>query len=271
MPLYHTSAATLGLCTALGIGSSIAIGRRFSTQTFWKDVRDSHATIIQYVGETCRYLLATPPEIDPANGEILDKKHNVRIAFGNGLRPDVWDRFKQRFNIETIAEMYGQTEGVRAFWNVSSNNFGRGAVGRNGTLLRLLPGSPNVTVEVDWGTEAPWRDPKTGFCKKTKPNELGELIWKVDEKNIDQSFPGYHNNQTANKKKVLRDVFTKGDAWYRTGDVFRYDLEGRWYFQDRIGDTYRWKSENVSTTVSPLLLPPSLIFLVFGSNISNPR
>ncbi|KAI9794234.1 MAG: hypothetical protein M1816_006160 [Peltula sp. TS41687] len=245
MPLYHTSAAFLAVASALGLGSSVAIGRRFSTQTFWKDVRDSQATIIQYVGETCRYLLAAPVEHDATTGANLDTHHKVRTAFGNGLRPDVWDRFKQRFNIETIVEFYGQTEGIRALWNRSTNDFSRGAVGRHGALMRwLLAGSQIASVQVDWEAEAPWRDPHTGFCKFVGPNEPGEVLYRLDEKNV---FPGYHRNDAANEKKILRDVFAKGDAWYRTGDVLRCDPEGRWFFHDRIGDTYRWKSENIST------------------------
>lgn len=252
MPLYHTAASMVGVASALGLGSSVAIGRRFSTQTFWKDVRDSQATIIHYVGEACRYLLAAPPDIDPTSGENLDQRHKVRIALGNGLRPDVWDRFKRRFNIETITEFYGQTEGVRIFWNRSNNDFGSGAVGRNGYLTRILGRSLITLVDLDWETETPWRDPKTGFCRKTKLNEPGELLCKLDEKNIKKSYYGYYKNDAANEKKVLRDVFIKGDAWYRSGDVLRRDSEGRWYFHDRIGDTYRWKSENISTSVSPL-------------------
>ena len=105
MPLYHTSAAILGLCTCLAKGSTIVIGRKFSTKTFWSDVRSQNATMIQYVGETCRYLLTAPPQVDKVTGKNLDRSHEVRLAFGNGMRPDVWNRFKERFGIETIAEV----------------------------------------------------------------------------------------------------------------------------------------------------------------------
>lgn len=100
MPLYHSSASVMAVSSALAIGATVAIGRRFSTKTFWEEVRETNSTIIQYVGETCRYLTVAPPERDPATGENLDKKHCVRAAFGNGLRPDVWDRFKERFGID---------------------------------------------------------------------------------------------------------------------------------------------------------------------------
>jgi Acyl-CoA synthetases (AMP-forming)/AMP-acid ligases II len=100
MPLYHSAAACLGLCSVLFVGATCAIGRRFSTKTFWKEVRETKSTIIQYVGETCRYLTVAPPERDPVTGENLDRKHYVRAAMGNGLRPDVWDKFKERFGID---------------------------------------------------------------------------------------------------------------------------------------------------------------------------
>lgn len=248
MPLYHSSAALLGFCSTLGIGSTIVIGHKFSTKTFWKEVRESNATIIQYVGETCRYLLAAPPQIDPVTGENLDKKHKVRIAFGNGLRPDIWNRFKERFGIETIAEFYAATEGTSGAWNLSSNDFSRGAVGRNGTLASTLLGPQIAIVQLVWETEEPWRDAKTGFCQKVPRGDPGELLYKLDPSDISAKFQGYFNNPKASSSKIMRDVLSKGDAWFRTGDVVRWDKEGRWYFNDRIGDSFRWKSENVSTS-----------------------
>ena len=248
MPLYHSSAAILGFCSTLCIGSTLVIGHKFSTKTFWKEVRESNATIIQYVGETCRYLLAAPPQIDPVTGENLDKKHKVRIAFGNGLRPDIWNRFKERFGIETIAEFYAATEGTSGSWNLSSNDFARGAIGRNGTLASALLGPQIAIVQLDWETEEPWRDPQTGLCKRVPRGDPGELLYKVDAANISAKFQGYFNNPSATASKIMRDVLAKGDAWFRTGDVVRWDVEGRWFFNDRIGDTFRWKSENVSTS-----------------------
>lgn len=250
MPLYHSSAAILGVCAALSGGKTIAIGHKFSTKTFWKDVRDCKATMIQYVGETCRYLLAAPPEIDPATGEVLDKKQNVRLAFGNGLRPDVWNKFKERFDIEIIAEFYAATEGTAGSWNLSKNDYSRGAIGRNGTVAKALLGTQLAIVEVDWESEQPWRDPKTGFCKKVATGEPGELLYKLDANDIGAKFQGYFGNEKASNGKIMRNVLSKGDAFFRTGDVVRWDSEGRWFFNDRIGDTFRWKSENVSTSVS---------------------
>ncbi|KAI9702325.1 MAG: hypothetical protein M1836_000804 [Candelina mexicana] len=247
MPLYHSSAAVLGFCSALQASSSIAIGHKFSTKTFWKEVRESDSTIIQYVGETCRYLLAAPPQIDPATGENLDTKNNVRMAFGNGLRPDIWNRFKQRFAIQTIAEFYAATEGTSGSWNLSKNEFSRGAIGKTGLLGRALLGTTYKIVEVDWETETPFRDPETGFALQAPVGERGELLYKLDPADINKKYQGYFNNKKATEGKIIRDVFVKGDAYFRSGDVVELDNEGRLYFSDRIGDTFRWKGENVST------------------------
>lgn len=247
MPLYHSSGSILGVCTTVIAGATICIGRKFSTKTFWRDVRDSNATIIQYVGETCRYLLSAPPEVDPSTGGNLDKKHNVRLAFGNGLRPDIWNRFKERFGITEIAEFYGATEGSGASFNFSRNDLSKGAIGRQGTLLWLMSGTRAI-VEVDWITEQPWRDPKTGFCKQVPNGQPGELLYKLDPADVHRGFQGYHGNEKASQSKLMRDVLVKGDIYFRTGDTVKMDSEGKiMYFSDRIGDTFRWKGENVST------------------------
>jgi acyl-CoA synthetase (AMP-forming)/AMP-acid ligase II len=203
--------------------------------------------MIQYVGETLRYLLAAPPQLDPVTGECLDRKHNVRAAFGNGLRPDIWDRFKDRFGVETIAEFYAATESPGSTWNVSNNDFGRGAIGRAGWLYSLVTGSAAALVEVDWDTDSPWRDPETNFCRRVKPGEAGEMLYRLPAEDIQQRFQGYFNNPGASNSKILRDVFAPGDAWFRSGDLLRRDPSGFTFFSDRIGDTFRWKSENVST------------------------
>ena len=248
MPLYHGTATILAYGPSFVIGNTLSIGHRFSNKTFWPDVRASKATVIQYVGETCRYLLAAPALLDPSTGENLDKKNNVRIAFGNGLRPDVWERFKDRFGIETIAEFYSATEGPSASWNLSRNSFSTGAIGRAGTALRAITSSKMAIVELDWEADLPVRDPKNNnFCSRTQTNEPGELIYWLDPQDIAASYQGYFGNEKASTSKILRDVFAKGDAWFRTGDAVRMDAQGRLFFCDRIGDTYRWHSENVST------------------------
>lgn len=247
MPLYHSTAMLLGFAHTLASGATFAMSRKFSTSGFWNDVRKHEATIIQYVGETCRYLLSAPPNLDPVTGENLDRKHKVRAAFGNGLRPDVWNRFKERFGIETIAEFYGATEGTFATWNKSRNDFSMGAVGRSGSLYNIILGRDVAIVEVDHETELPHRDAKTGFCTRAPRGEPGELLFRLPPGDINSRFQGYYGDKESTSKKVMRDVFSKGDAWFRTGDVLRWDNENRVYFSDRIGDTFRWKSENVST------------------------
>ncbi|KAK3352160.1 hypothetical protein B0H65DRAFT_547133 [Neurospora tetraspora] len=246
MPLYHSSASCLGVCAALFRGATVAIGRKFSTKTFWEDVRASNATIIQYVGETCRYLTVAEPEIDPETGRNLDKEHKVRAACGNGLRPDVWEKFKGRFGIDTILEFYASTEGPMGTWNRSRNSFSLGAIGRFGFLSHFLTNLRSAVVRLDYETDQPWRDPVTGFCKRTRTNEPGELLALLPA-DVKSRFQGYFGNEKATNSKMLRDVFKKGDIWFRTGDIVRWDAERKLYFSDRIGDTFRWKSENVST------------------------
>lgn len=240
MPLYHTSAAVLGVNTALLAGATVCLGHKFSIKRTIGELRDTKATIFQYVGETCRYLLTAPPSPDDTN-------HNVRIAFGNGLRPDVWREFKQRFGIPAIAEFYASTEGMSGSWHLQTGEFGIGAIGKNGALTNLILGSGTKIVKLDYDTELPYRDPKTGFVVECPAGEPGELMWKLDANDIKARFQGYFGNEKASDSKVLRDCFVKGDAWFRTGDLQRRDKDGLWYFMDRIGDTFRWKSENVST------------------------
>ncbi|KAL7275935.1 long-chain fatty acid transporter fat1 [Rhizina undulata] len=241
MPVYHSSAALLCVLSVLSSGSTVVLGHKFSNRTFWKEVRESKANIIQYVGETCRYLLSAPPSED-------DKNHNVKTAFGNGLRPDIWMQFKDRFGIENVGEFYASTEGSSGSWNYQSGSYGAGAIGRTGLLLRLLMGFTVKVVKVDTETELPWRDPKTGFCAECKPDEPGEVLWRLDETNVKKNFQGYFGNNKATEEKILRNVLKKGDAFFRTGDLQKVTPEGLWYFLDRLGDTFRWKSENVSTT-----------------------
>lgn len=248
MPLYHGTATILGLCPVMVTGATFILGHRFGTKSYWEDVRRHDASIIQYVGEACRYLLAAPPTVDPATGANLDRAHNVRMAFGNGLRPDVWDRFRERFGIETIGEFFSATESPGAWWNLSRNSFSSGAVGRTGSILTLLSKKTSTLVQIDWETETPRRDPQTQLCTRAQVNEPGELLWKVNALDMKADYQGFYNNKAASDSKIMRDVHVQGDAYFRTGDVLRLDAEGRWFFCDRIGDTFRWKSENVSTT-----------------------
>lgn len=247
MPLYHSSAAVLALCAALRAASTICIGHKFSAGTFWFDVQSCNATIIQYVGETCRYLLNVPPS-------ALDKQHRLRLAYGNGLRPEVWDKFKSRFGIPTIFEFYGATESPGALWNFSTNNFSAGAIGWSGTICQLLLSSRLAIIALEQpsssvaDTNIPYRDPVTKFCRRVPANTPGELLMKLNANDTRESFQGYFRNDGATSSKILRNVFEPGDAWFRTGDLVRADTQGRYYFSDRLGDTFRWKAENVSTT-----------------------
>ena len=251
MPLYHGTANIMAFCPAFIHGYTLALGHRFSNKTFWPDVHNSGATVIQYVGETCRYLLAAPPYLDPQTGANLDKANNVRLAFGNGLRPDVWDRFRDRFDIPAIAEFYSATEGPGAMWNLSRNNWSSGAVGRSGPVAKFLARSMSrgaAIVYYDFESDIPWRNPANHhFCALVPSDTPGELLYQLDPKDIEAQYLGYYGNDKASTSKLMRDVFKPGDAWFRTGDTLRFDSEGRVYFVDRIGDTFRWRSENVST------------------------
>jgi acyl-CoA synthetase (AMP-forming)/AMP-acid ligase II len=242
MPLYHSSAAVMGVCAVLRAGSTISLSKKFSHKTFWPEIRASHATVLHYVGETCRYLLSAPPS-------PLDKQHKIRAAFGNGLRPDVWEPFKQRFAIETIYEFYAATEAPVALFNRSTNSFSSGAIARNGSLGNLLFSSKLTLVRMDPASDPPepLRDPTTGLCQIAAYNEPGELLGKLDAANIKDGFQGYYGNEKATNSKIIRNVKAKGDAFFRSGDLVRRDAEGRFWFVDRIGDTFRWKAENVST------------------------
>lgn len=229
-------------------GSTLALSPKFSKNTFWKEIRETNSDAILYIGEAMRYLLDAPTDHDPVTGENLDKKHNVKIVYGAGLRADVWPRFKERFGIDTIIEFYGATEGVMGTWNISRNSLSQGAVGRNGWLLQaLFMNSRTIIVLVDWETDEPIRD-ESGCCIKAKLGESGELLLKVPPDDINSAFQGYFNNSGATQKKILRDVVMKGDAWFRTGDSLRWEGDGLLFFSDRLGDTFRWKGENVSTT-----------------------
>ncbi|KAF2237747.1 acetyl-CoA synthetase-like protein, partial [Viridothelium virens] len=236
MPLYHGT----GCCTALAAlcsGISLAIGKKFSAAKFWDDVRDSGANAFVYVGETARYLLARPPS-------PRDRDHNVKVMYGNGMRPDVWKNFRDRFGIDTIMEFFNSTEGVFGLANPSRGDFTATAVGHHGGILRFRVRNYFIAVEPDYETGDLLRDPETGWVKRNTLEEGGEIIVAVPDENL---FPGYHNNPEATAKKFVRNVFREGDLYFRSGDALRRDSEGRWFFLDRLGDTFRWKSENVST------------------------
>lgn len=243
MPLYHSTAAMLGVCPTLATGASVSICQKFSASTFWTQAKLCKATHVQYVGEVCRYLLNAKPHPD-------QQAHQVQIAYGNGLRRDIWKEFKQRFHIQGVGEFYASTESPIATTNIQYGDFGMGACRKYGTLINSVLGLSQRLVKMDPDDENElWRDPKSGFCVQTDPNTPGELLMKImNADNVEGSFQGYYGNKGATNSKIIRDVFKKGDAWFRSGDLLKMDEDGLLYFVDRLGDTFRWKSENVSAT-----------------------
>jgi fatty-acyl-CoA synthase len=230
LPLYHTVGGVMCVNAVLRTGARLALRRRFSAGRFWQDIVEARATGFQYIGEICRYLLAAPPG-------PWEARHQIRFCVGNGLRPDIWEAFQQRFRIPHICEFYGATES-----NVSMVNL----EGQVGSVGRPAPGTRVELVRYDVAGDAHVRD-AGGHCLPCGDCEPGELIGEIREgRTAAGRFEGYTSKE-ASEKKVLRDVFAPGDRWFRTGDLLRRDAEGFYYFVDRIGDTFRWKGENVST------------------------
>ncbi|MBV8850207.1 MAG: long-chain-acyl-CoA synthetase, partial [Methylobacteriaceae bacterium] len=236
LPLYHSTGGICGVGVTLCVGGTCVIREKFSAREFFPDIARYECTLFVYVGELCRYLLATPP--NPA-----DTSHKLRACFGNGLRPDIFDAFRQRFRLPKILEFYGATEGNISLFNFDSMS---GAVGR---IPKWLERKFSVKiVRFDIEREEPVRGPD-GLCIECAPGEAGEILGEIldDPKKPANRFDGYAD-KAATDKKIMRDVFRKGDAWFRSGDLMKKDESGYFYFVDRIGDTFRWKGENVSTT-----------------------
>ncbi|MEA2834256.1 MAG: fatty-acyl-CoA synthase [Methylobacteriaceae bacterium] len=236
LPLYHSTGGICGVGVVLCVGGTCVIREKFSAREFFPDIMRHECTLFVYVGELCRYLLATPPS-------AADTAHKLRACFGNGLRPDIFDAFRQRFRLPKILEFYGATEGNISLFNFDSTS---GAVGR---IPKWLERKFSVKiVRFDIEREEPVRGPD-GLCIECAPGEAGEILGEIldDPKKPANRFDGYAD-KAATDKKILRDVFRKGDAWFRSGDLMKKDERGYFYFVDRIGDTFRWKGENVSTT-----------------------
>ena len=232
LPLYHSTGGLVGVGPALLNGGRLILRRRFSASSFWHDANATGATLFVYIGELCRYLVNSPEQ----EGE---RDHKIRLAFGNGLRPDVWPDFQSRFAIRDILEFYGSTEG-----NVSLFNFD-GKPGSIGRVPKFLKNQLNIRLlAFDIETEQPVRL-ANGLAREAGVGEIGEAIGLIGD-DIRHDFSGYAD-KAASEKKILTDVFKRGDRWFRTGDLMRQDSEGYFYFIDRIGDTFRWKGENVST------------------------
>ena len=236
LPMYHTVGGVVATGALLHHGGSVVIRERFSAREFWDDIVRHECTLFQYIGELCRYLMHAEPNPNEA-------RHKLRMACGNGLRPDLWPQFQARFAIPKILEFYGATEG-----NVNIFNFEgkQGAVGRVPWFVAHR--FPIAVVRFDVERQQPVRNAQ-GFCERCAPNEPGEVIGQIvnDPNRPGNRFEGYAAD-AQNADKILRDVFKKGDSWFRTGDLMRKDERGYFYFVDRIGDTFRWKGENVSTS-----------------------
>ncbi len=233
LPMYHSTGGVCAPGVALTAGGSLVIRRKFSVHEFWNDCFKYKPTYFQYIGELCRYLLNAP--VGPH-----ERDHSIRVITGNGLRPEIWKAFQERFAIPKIIEFYGATEG-----NVSMLNYdGKiGAVGRVPNYMRKIVGTRIVRFDID--NETPVRG-SDGLCIECADNEVGEAVGEIKNE-AGRNFEGY-TQKTDTQKKILVDAFTKSDHWFRTGDLMRRDADGYFYFVDRIGDTFRWKGENVATS-----------------------
>ncbi len=258
LPLYHSVGGVVAIGAVLAGGGGVVIRPRFSASDFWRDVRDEGCTLFQYIGELCRYLVNSPHQ-------AVETEHSLRMACGNGLRPEVWEPFKTRFRIPRILEYYASTEGNFSLYNCEGQP---GAIGRIPSFLahRL----PVALLRFDVDSGEPLRNAQ-GFCEHCAVDEVGEAVGLIpeDAKLRAGRFEGYADPE-ASKRKLLRDVFKEGDAWYRTGDLMCRDAGGFYYFVDRVGETYRWKGENVSTAevLSALAAAPGVKEgVVFGVSV----
>lgn len=230
LPLYHGTALFLGAGAAFNSGAGIFLRRKFSASAFLPEVREHGATCFIYIGEVCRYLLSAPEGED-------DYANPLGTIMGNGLRPDIWHQFKERFGISRVTEFYGSSEGNMAMANLLNKDCTVGT-----TVL------PHALVQYDVDEDEIIRD-KRGHCLKAAAGEPGLLLGKITGAT---QFEGY-TSKDATEKKILRDVFKKGDAYFNTGDLLRTVDVGfamgmpHYQFVDRVGDTFRWKGENVST------------------------
>uniref|UniRef100_A0AAV2LT48 long-chain-fatty-acid--CoA ligase n=1 Tax=Knipowitschia caucasica TaxID=637954 RepID=A0AAV2LT48_KNICA len=238
LPLYHTAGFVIGFIGSIETGSTIVLRRKFSASQFWDDCRKHNVTVIQYIGEVMRYLCNTTKRES-------ERDHKVRLAIGNGLRAEVWREFVLRFGDIHIREFYASTEGNVGFINYAGKI---GAIGRVNFIHAKL--FPFVLIKYDTERDEPLRG-EDGLCLKAPKGETGLLVCKVTDI---APFEGYAQNQEQTEKKRLRHVLKTGDLYFNSGDLMRIDQDNFIYFQDRVGDTFRWKGENVATTeVSDIL------------------
>ncbi|XP_064651378.1 long-chain fatty acid transport protein 2-like [Lineus longissimus] len=233
LPLYHSAAFLIGLAGTVRAGCTAVLRRKFSASVFWDDCRRYDVTAFVYIGELLRYLVNMPEQPN-------DKDHKVRVILGNGLRPEIWAAFKDRFNIKEIREFYAATEGLGLFMNLGDKP---GSIGRCSPILKRI--YPLNFLKFDYENETAYRGPD-GRCVPAKPGETGLYVCAIQAGKRD--FDGYKGKKELNEKKILRNVFKEGDAYYNSGDLLKVDDMHDVYFIDRVGDTFRWKGENVSTT-----------------------
>ena len=236
LPMYHSNGGVIALGIALTAGGSAYIRERFSASAFWTDVARERCTLFVYIGELCRYLMNAPERPE-------ERAHAIRACIGNGLRPDIYEAFQRRFGIKAVLEFYGSTEGNAVMVNF---DFKPGAIGRIPNWAKSRFPMTLIAYDIDAGLHP--RNAE-GFARESAAGEIGELISEIrdDPRYPAARFDGYAD-KAATDAKILKDVLKPGDRWFRTGDLMRRDAQGYFYFVDRIGDTFRWKGENVSTT-----------------------
>uniref|UniRef100_A0A8D0E582 long-chain-fatty-acid--CoA ligase n=1 Tax=Salvator merianae TaxID=96440 RepID=A0A8D0E582_SALMN len=232
LPLYHVTGLLVGFGGCVQTGSTCVLRSKFSATHYWDDCRRYNVSVIVYVGEIMRYLCNTPKKDN-------DRDHSVRIAVGNGVRVEVWKEFLHRFGPIEIKEMYGATEGNVGFINYIGKV---GAVGRTNLLIKLT--TPFEIIQYDIDQDEPVRDDK-GLCIPVATGEKGLFVAKITGR---APFHGYAGERQKTEKKILRDVLKRGDCYFNSGDLLMQDHEGFLYFKDRVGDTFRWKGENVATS-----------------------
>ncbi|XP_032094069.1 very long-chain acyl-CoA synthetase-like isoform X2 [Thamnophis elegans] len=232
LPLYHSAALLVGIGGCIDVGATCVLGSKFSVSNFWNDCRRYQVSVIQYVGETMRYLCNAPKKDN-------DRDHSVRLALGNGMRKEVWKEFLCRFGCLKIYEFYGATEGNLGFINYIGKV---GAIGRISYLYKKMTKFELIQYDIDQNEVV--RNEK-GYCVPVAPGETGLLVGKITERT---PFYGYAGDYQKTRKKILQDVLEKGDRYFNSGDLMMQDHDGFIYFQDRVGDTFRWKGENVATT-----------------------
>lgn len=235
LPMYHSAGGIVATGAMLVSGGSVVLRQRFSATRFWDEIDAWDCTLFQYIGELCRFLLRSP--VHP-----LETDHRLRLCCGNGLQLETWLAFQRRFRIPRILEFYAATEGSFSLYNCESEP---GAIGRIPPFLPQRAHIALVRFDIESGMPVRGED---GFCIPCAANEIGEALGRLESSHAEPggSFEGYTDAE-ATERKILRDVFARGDAWFRTGDLMRKDARGTFFFVDRVGDTFRWKGENVSS------------------------